>query len=113
MGARARLPAATPSAPPPTLSAAEAAQPLPTLLDSHKRVLGNIRAICDGQLALAKSNELGARLTGEGARGTYLTQMELLCQQQRLLACQLHDIVLAQKIAHDEAAAAATSERAR
>ena len=71
--------------------------PLRTLLASHRGVLGNAKQLVDGQLTLLRTHELAARVQGEGQRDAYLAQMEMLCAQQRLLACQLHDIVLEQK----------------
>lgn len=67
------------------------------MIESHKRVLCNVKAICDGQLTLLRTHELASKMRGEAQRGAYLSQMEMLCQQQRLLACQLHDIVLSEK----------------
>jgi hypothetical protein len=90
-----RTPMATPG---PARSAAEGSSRVRpafrTLLESHKRVLGNIKALCDGELALVKAHELAARLQGEAKRPEYLRQMQMLCQQQRLLVCQLCDAVL-------------------
>jgi hypothetical protein len=67
---------------------------LRTLLASHKGLLGNVKMLCEGQLALVKAHEMGARLGGEAKRDTYVRQMDVLAQQQRLLACQLADSLL-------------------
>ena len=84
------------------MSTASKASALRTLLESHKQVLGNMRALCDGQLALVKTHELARRVNGEGVRGTYLQQMGLLAMQQKLLAMQLSDALGAELAAGSE-----------
>ena len=74
-----------PPAPPPPAPA------LSVLLASHEAVLRNMKQLCDGQLAVIKGHKMAANLSGDANKQTYLKQMGLLAQQQRLLACQLHD----------------------
>lgn len=66
------------------------------MLASHKNVISSMKQISDGQIAIIKGHEAAALLSGDAKRSLYLKQMEMLCCQQRLLACQLHDSLQAQ-----------------
>lgn len=74
--------------------------PLKTLLESHRRVLKNVQALSEGQVALVRATELAGRMGGgEARRMQYLDQMEMLCMQQKLLAMQLVDAIQCDKAA--------------
>ena len=75
--------------------------PLKTLLESHRRVLKNVQALSEGQVALVRATELAGRMGGGEARRMheYLDQMEMLCMQQKLLAMQLVDAIQCDKAA--------------
>ena len=74
------------------------AQPLSTLLASHRQALASVAALCEGQTALLRATDLACRMGGgEARRETYLRQMGLLCMQQKLLASQLVDAIEAEK----------------
>ena len=80
--------------PGPTAAPPRAQVALKSLIESHRGALNTMRTLCDGQLALLKKHEVAARTQGEElVRATYLEQMDLICQQQRLLAMQLSDAV--------------------
>ena len=71
--------------------------PLPTLFASHKGALTNMKRLAEGMSAVLQAHEISARMQAEASvRAAYLTQMDVLCQQQRLLACQLSDAVRAE-----------------
>ena len=82
--------AATPGGTP----GASASRPsMRVMLESHLQVLGSMRSLCEGQLTMLRAQELTRRMSGEGGRAEYLRRMDMLCQQQRLLAMQLGDAV--------------------
>ena len=99
--------ALTPGPPRATNDDAPATKQLPmkTLVESHKRALASLTALCDGQNALVRATELACRVGGgEAGRAQYLQQMEILCMQQKLIASQMVDAIQAERAA---AAAAA------
>ena len=72
--------------------------PFKSVLGSHKAALSTIQQLCEGQAAVLKGYELAARLPsgmggGRGAASVaaYAQKMEMLCAQQRMVVCQLHD----------------------
>lgn len=67
------------------------------LLESHRGALTTMRTLCDGQLALlSMTRAVHLEQRDDSGRAAYLEHMDLLCQQQRLLAMQLGDAVRAE-----------------